>query len=185
MGKHKELIAVNVIDVVKARRSIREYQPGDIGEENLADLLEAARLAPSWKNGQCFTYILVDNRETILQLGEINTNNPSQSAYQNAEYFIILCADPTQSGRREGKEYYMTDAAISMQQMMLVAADKGIGMCWIGAFYESPIKKLLNIPEDIRVVALSPIGLPDETPAERPRRDVNEMVFRNRYGNLL
>lgn len=176
---------MNVFDAVKSRRSIRAYRKGPVPQAALDDMLEAARLAPSWKNNQSFSYILVQDRQLIGQLGEITGYNPSQSAYENAEYFLVLCGDPTLSGRREEKEYYMTDAAISMEQMMLVAEENGVGMCWVGAFYENPVKKLLNIPEDIRVVALSPVGIPDEEPEAKPRRTLQEMVFLNKYGNLL
>ena len=158
---------MNVIDAVKSRRSIRAYRKGPVPQAALDDMLEAARLAPSWKNNQSFSYILVQDRQLIGQLGEITGYNPSQSAYENAEYFLVLCGDPTLSGRR------------------LVAEENGVGMCWVGAFYENPVKKLLNIPEDIRVVALSPVGIPDEEPEAKPRRTLQEMVFLNKYGNLL
>ena len=176
---------MNVLDATKKRRSIRQYQKGDIPAEVLRELLEAARIAPSWKNQQCFTYVLVKDRDLISKLGEITDYNPSHSAYENATYFLVLCADPTQSGARDGKAYYMTDAAISLQQMMLVAADHGLGMCWIGAFMESPIKHLLKIPEDLRVVGLSPIGIPAEAPNMRPRRPLNEVFFLDEYGKQL
>ena len=60
--------------------------------------------------------------------------------------------------------------------------DHGIGMCWIGAFIESPIKHLLGIPADLRIVGLSPIGIPGESPEMRPRRKMEEVFFYNRYG---
>ena len=96
---------MNVIDAVKSRRSIRAYRKGPVPQAALDDMLEAARLAPSWKNNQSFSYILVQDRQLIGQLGEITGYNPSQSAYENAEYFLVLCGDPTLSGRREEKEY--------------------------------------------------------------------------------
>ena len=82
---------MNVFDAVKSRRSIRAYRKGPVPQAALDDMLEAARLAPSWKNNQSFSYILVQDRQLIGQLGEITGYNPSQSAYENAEYFLVLC----------------------------------------------------------------------------------------------
>ncbi|MBE5780554.1 MAG: nitroreductase [Clostridiales bacterium] len=176
---------MTIMEAVTTRRSIREYKEGEIPQADLLEILEAARLAPTWKNNQSFTYILVKDRTLMEQLGEITGYNPSRSAYEKASCYLVLCGDPTLSGKREGKEYYMVDAAIAMEQMMLAAHEKGYGMCWVGAFYENPVKKLLSVPEDIRVIALSPLGIPDEAPEARPRRNLNEVVYLDRYGSLL
>lgn len=71
----------------------------------------------------------------------------------------------------------MLDMGISMEQMILAAAEQGLGTCWIGGqFDEDTVKKALGIPDDVRVVALTPLGYPDETPDPRDKKPLNEIV---------
>lgn len=107
------------------------------------------------------------------------------TAYQNAAYVMALCADPALSGNHNAQSYYLVDAGISMEQCVLAAADLGLGMCWTGIFDEPAVKKLLNIPENIRVVALSPLGVPDQQPKPRPRKNIQDVLFENKWGNVF
>jgi len=146
------------MDVVKARRSVRSYADIDVEEEKLNLMFEAARLAPSWANKQCWSYVLVNDEEKIKKLagGVVN------SWMKKAKAIIVACGDPKKSGFRNGMDYYLVDVGISMQQLVLAATDLGLGTCWIGAFDEKKVKQLLGIPEEIKVVALTPVGYPAE-----------------------
>ena len=75
----------------------------------------------------------------------------------------------------------MLDVGIAMEHLILAAADKGLGTCWIGAFDEDVARKVLEVSESIRVVALTPLGYPDESPAPRPRRPLEEVMCSNKY----
>ncbi|MDG6218855.1 MAG: nitroreductase family protein, partial [Candidatus Thermoplasmatota archaeon] len=91
---------------------------------------------------------------------------------KQAPALILICADPHLSGNRDGISYYLVDAAIAMDHLILSATDKGLGTCWIGSFNEEKLKTILSIPPRIRVVALTPIGYPkkqNETMSERVR----------------
>ena len=77
------------------------------------------------------------------------------------EYAIIVaCGNPQQSGSRFDKDYYLVDVAIAMQNLVLAATALGLGTCWIGAFDENKLRLLLHIPENYRIVAITPLGYP-------------------------
>lgn len=142
------------IDVVKARKSVRSYSSKLVEEEKLTRILEAARKAPSWANRQCWSFIVVTDREKIekLAVGVIN------SWLKQAPVIIVACGNPKKSGFRNGMDYYLVDVAISMEHLILAAADLGLGTCWIGGFDEQKVKSILGVPKNIKIVALTPIG---------------------------
>ena len=147
-------------DVVKLRRSVRKFSNQEVEKEKIEQILECARLAPSWANKQCWSFIVVKDKEKIELLskaaGTVNI------WFKKAPIMIVACGDPKLSGIRKGIEYFMVDVAISMEHLVLAATDLGLGSCWIGAFEEEKIKDVLGIPNNIRVVAITPIGYPAE-----------------------
>ena len=145
------------MDVVAARKSVRSYADKPVEEEKLSKILEAARLAPSWANKQCCRYIVVKDKTKIQELAGGFNGWLKQSLV-----IVVACADPKDSGAHDGMNYYLVDVGISMQQLVLAATDAGLGTCWIGGFNEAKIKKALEIPENIKVVALTPVGYPGD-----------------------
>jgi nitroreductase len=190
------------MDIVLKRKSIRKYKSDPVPEDKLRYVLEAARQAPSWANQQCWKYIIVTDEElkkkiavSILPPPAIFPSSWDRSLLPEpkppmrprdwaaqAPIIIVGCADPAKSGRKEGKDYYLVDMGISMEHLMLAAAEQGLGTCWMGGgFDEAVVKEALNIPKEIRVVALTPLGYPDESPGPRPRRSLEEITSRNRW----
>lgn len=145
---------MDFIDVIAARKSVRSYSDKLVEEEKLLKVLEVARLAPSWANKQCCRYIVVTDKAKIKELSE------SFSWLKQAPVIVVACADPKDSGDRNGMNYYLVDVGISMQQLVLAASDLDLGTCWIGAFDEAKVKKVLQVPENIKVVAMTPVGYP-------------------------
>jgi nitroreductase len=95
---------------------------------------------------------------------------------------IAACATVTDYVMTCGQLTYPIDLAIALEHMVLAAAAEGLGTCWIGAFYEEEVKKILNIPPEVRVVALLPLGYPDESPHPRPRKEIGEIVAFESWG---
>ena len=189
---------MDFIELVKKRRSIRKYKSDPVPEEKLNYVLEAARIAPSWSNRQCWKYIVVTDealRQKILMRSEapsveVGTSFVNFERKQRrprdwiaeAPIIIVGCADPTQSGNKEEKPYYLLDMGISMEHLILAAAEQGLGTCWIGLlFNESIVKEALGIPEDIHVVALTPLGYPDEMTELKSRKTLEEIMCRNKW----
>lgn len=163
-------------DVMKSRRSIRAFRDTPVEEEKLQRILEAGRLAPSWCNRQCWRFIVVRDQQQRNLLGEV-LGNPSAKCYEDAPVVIAVCAEPSDSGTMEGKEYYLVDCAIALEHMVLAAAGEGLGSCWVGAFRESAVHNVLGIPREVKVVGILPLGYPDETPNPTPRKPLEEIVY--------
>lgn len=176
---------MTVLEAIEKRRSIRAYADTPVPREALMRVLEAVRLAPSWKDKQCWNVIVLSEREQILRLGELLRFNPGRSVFDTAPHFLVFTADPEKSGVRDDKPYYMTDIGIAMQNGVLAAEELGLGTCWVGAFTEGPIKELLGVPEQTRIVAVTPLGYPAEAPDARPRKPMNELAFDGQWGKPL
>jgi len=145
--------------VIKNRVSTRSFLPKPIPEDDIAFVLECARLAPSWMNKQCWRFIVVQDLSMIKEIAKTSVINRWM---KNAPCVIIACADPLQSGSKRDIPYFVTDVSCAMEHLILAATDRGIGSCWIASFDESKIKDLLEIPPRIKIVALTPLGYPKE-----------------------
>jgi nitroreductase len=168
---------MDLMNVIRARCSVRKYRPEVVPEEKIEKVLEAARLAPSWANGQCWTFIVVTDPKVKLRLTE------GENAWVGeAPVVIAACADPKKSGEKKDQGYYLVDIGIAMEHLVLAATELGLATCWIGWFDEAKAKSALGVPKEIRVVALTPLGYADETPEERPRRALSEIVYREQWG---
>ena len=169
---------MNVMEAIEKRRSIRRYQDREIEEDKLRRVLEAGRLAPSASNMQEWKYVVVRDEELRKKMAAAAGG---QSFVGEASAVIIGCAVRTDKVMSGGQRAYPIDLAISMDHMTLAAVEEGLGTCWIGAFSEPEVKKLLGIPEEVRVVCLLPVGYPAEEPGPKPRKSFEECVAWDRW----
>lgn len=166
---------MELMEVMRNRRSIRKYKAKPVPENDIEYVLQAARIAPSWANRQCWSYIVVTDEDLRKKI-------TMRDWAAQAPVVIVGCADPTKAGDKDGKPYYMLDMGISMEHLILAAAEKGLGTCWLGGqFDEKTVKETLGVPDNIRVVALTPLGYPDESPPPKERKSLEEMTHRNRW----
>ncbi len=177
---------MEMYEALEGRRSIRKYTADPVSDEMLQKLLRAAGIAPSWKNNQCWRFIIVRDPVRKQELaGSLPDGNPCKKAIATAPVVLVLCADPRTSGLQDGKDYYLLDAGLAMQQLMLAAYAEGLGTCWVALFDEAAARPACNIPEPYRVVALTPLGVPAHRPSPRPRKELGEIVFTEVWGNAL
>ena len=178
---------MDVYSVIHNRGSVRKYTQDPVPKEKLTKLLQAAQAAPSWANKQCWRYIVVTNDDKKQQIkGALPEKNPATKAIDQAPIVIVLCADPEESGKAKGREYYLLDAGISMQQLMQAAYAEGLGTCWIAWLEdELKIKEALSIPEDIEIVALTPLGYPAKEPKPTPRKELTEFVYEDEWAKEI
>lgn len=170
-------------EVIEARRSIRRYKADPVSEEQLGQVLNAARLAPSWKNFQCWRFIVIRSEEGRSSVqAAFDETNPGKKAIMAAPVLIVLCADPEASGKMEDRFYYMVDAGITMEHLMLAARAEGLGTCWLGEFKENVVRDVLGVPDGWRVIGMTPLGVPDQDPKPRPRKALEEITFREKWG---
>ena len=167
----------SILDVVRQRRSIRQMRPDPIPDEALKSILEAARLAPSWANRQCWRFIVVKDE---AQRKALAAAGGPRGAMTNAPVIIVAAAIPSQSGVRDGLEYFMLDMGIAVEHLILEATAQGLGTCWVGFFNESAVREALNLPKNMRAVAMIPVGYPAEQPAARDRLPIEAIVSYDR-----
>jgi nitroreductase len=148
-------INMEFIDVVKSRSSVRTYDSIEVEDDKINYVLECARLAPSWVNKQCWSFVVVKDKKTIKILSKTTIIN---RWLRKVPCIIVACGDPKLSGTHNGIEYFTVDVAIAMEHLILAATDMGLSSCWIGGFNEKKVKEALGIPKRIRVVALTPLG---------------------------
>lgn len=166
---------MSVLKVIQQRRSVRKYKGNPVPEEVLQRVLEAARLAPSGKNYQPWKFIIVQDKELKEKLAQASAE---QLFMVEAPIIIVGCGFPEESYSRMGRymKSWPVDVTIALEHLILQATEEGLGTCWIGSFEEEEVKSILNVPEDVRVLALTPLGYPDETVPYRGRKRLDEIV---------
>lgn len=184
---------MDTLEAIKTRRSVRKFSDRPVEPEKLRTVLDAARLAPSWANMQCWRFVVVEDaamRQKISELSYVETffgprgykTNPAQKALAEAPVVVVACAEPTLSGDLRGQQYYMADLGIATENLMLAAHAEGLGSVFVGVFDEEGMGELLDIPSGIRIVGLFPLGYPLEPgKGGAPRKPIEEIVFYGKW----
>jgi len=168
---------MDFFDVIRARRSVRQYESEPVPREVLRRIVAAGVEAPSGCNMQLRQYLVVDDPALMDRLRPVSgamTGAP-------AAVFLLLEEQATPHG-----EFYVQDASAAMENMLLAAAALGYAGCWVeGALRrnEETVRELLGVPEDLRVWAMLPVGKPAVTPPRPPKPDPAEITHYNQYGS--
>ena len=192
---------MDVMQAIKERRSVRKYRTEPVTEEILSIILEAARWAPSWGNTQCWRLVVVRDQDTKAKLVETlrsvrpEGTNIATEAMRNAPVVIVACAERGLSGcyrsgdrkgilaTDKGEWWFMFDLGLAMQNITLAAHALGLGTVHVCMFDAGGAARILGVPEDVTVVELMPLGWPDEVPSIRPRKEIKEFTFYDRYSD--
>jgi nitroreductase len=160
------------IEVLEKRRSIRKYKDTPIPKEKILKILEAARIAPSAGHRQPWHFIVVENKESIKKLAK-------REWAAEAPVMIVGLADEAASPR-----WCLNDLGIAFEHIVLAATDLGLGTCWMGQLdRQALVKNLLDIPDNYKVIAITPLGVPDETPLPKERKSLETIVSWEKYGS--
>lgn len=167
-------------EVVRRRLSVRAYRPDPVPDEVLNRVLEAGRLAPSAKNYQPWKFVVV--RDSSLR-EELVPACRNQAFIAQAPIVICACALEERAWKGMGGYWSsaIVDVTIAFEHMILAAAAEGLGTCWIGAFREEEVRRVLGIPEGVKPVALTPLGYPAQEGRPRERKPLSEIVCFDRY----
>jgi nitroreductase len=158
--------------VIEKRRSIRKYKNTPIPKEKILKILESARIVHSAGHRQPWHFIVVENKETIKKLAK------SDWAAE-APVMIVGLADQAAS-----PNWCINDLGIAFEHIILTATNLGLGTCWMGQTNrEELVKNLLDIPDNYKVIAVTPIGIPDETPKPKERKSLDAIVSWEKYGS--
>lgn len=169
---------MDVFTAISQRWSVRSYKATDVEEEKLKRILEAGRLSPSSSNRQEWKFIVVKNKETKNKLAKAAFG---QSFIGEAPVVVVACGTESGSIMACGQPTHTVDVSIACAYMILQAYELGLGTCWIGAFKEDETKKILNIPEHVRVVAMTPLGYPNQPPSQKSRKRLDQIVCFEKY----
>jgi nitroreductase len=167
---------LNILKAVEERRSIRRFLKREIPEDVMVKLIDALIWAPSAGNLQSrkFLFIKDDLIKRKLVASALN-----QSFIAEAPVAIVCCADlriVLHYGQRGVELYAPQDVAASIMGMMLVAHEHDLGSCWVGAFRENEVSKVLGLPDTLRPVAIVPVGYPARVPGPTSRVSRDEAV---------
>ena len=176
-----------MLEIFSKRQSVRAYADTAVEREKIERCLEAARLAPSACNIQPWRFIFVTDAALRREVAQAANG---QKWMADAPVTVVGCGLPEQAYKKMGGHGNSVDVdvAIAMDHLTLAAVAEGLGTCWIGAFDEAKVKDLLAIPEQVKVVAMTPLGYPSSADLNRPmedgRRKGESQVFSlNRYSD--
>ena len=175
-----------MIEAIRTRRSVRKFTGKNVEDEIVLQLLESARVAPSGHNTQPWRFIVVRSPETKRTLAKAAHG---QSWMEAAPVFIVCVADVrcriqdepglevNETSPHFALKQVIRDTAIAVEHVVLEAQNLGLGTCWVGWYEQADVRPILGIPADKFVVAILPLGYPAETPGERPRKKLDEIVM--------
>jgi nitroreductase len=173
-------VRVKVRDAVKKRYSCRSYKPDSVDDKVVQELIDNARNAPSASNRQEWRFVVVSDRDMIKSLAE---RAGTQPWWATAPVMIACCAETDEHMMKCGQLCYPIDCAIIIDHLTLLATEKGLATCWLGAFDEKVVKEVCGIPDDIRVVELLTLGHPADESKPKKRLGVEGILFRNTWGS--
>ena len=180
---------MELLKIIKERRSIRRYKDRPVPEEVLMEILEAARWAPSWANTQTWNAVIVKDTGIKKALKEtLGPHNPARNAIEEAPIVICLFAKQGVAGFSKGNaatnkgDWFMFDAGIAMEPIVLAGWNFGLGTVHVGSFDAEKAEGILGIPEGFSMVEITPLGYFDEVPKAPPRIPLAEKLFLDTYG---
>ena len=170
---------MEILNLLKSRRSIRVYQDKPVSQDLLLQILEAGRWAPTGANLQPWHFIVVTDPETRRQIGGVARFLFIKSSHVGKAPVVLILGFDTRKGK-----YGRYDVTLAGGNMLTMATHLGLGTCWIGAFDEQRVKEILGIPEHIEVIALITLGYPGENAEVPPRVELERIVHWESWSNV-
>lgn len=164
---------MEVFDCICSRPATRSFRPDPIPDGVVRKILEAGRQAHSQRNRQPWRFLVLQDRDTLQQVGALASSGPYIAEAPLAIALVI-----------EGARNPQIDAARAAECLMLAAWGEGVGSCWVGGLDRPKIKELLGIPETAELVTVIPFGYPSETEMgkKKVRKRLEKIAYRERYG---
>jgi len=180
---------MDLYEAVKQRRSVRKLKTDYIAQDVLDRILEAARWAPSWANVQATRWVVVQNPAIKEKLAETTTpGNPGRQAIINAPVVFALCFEKGISGYYKGEllttieNWGLFDAGLAAANLTLAATAEGLGTVHVGAIHLEMAAEILGLPDNVQMVELIPLGIPEKQPNPTNRQEIVKFVFHDQYG---
>jgi nitroreductase len=167
---------MELYESIKKRYSCRSYIDKPIEKDKLDRILDAARLAPSARNGQDWRFVIVTDKKVKAKLLEAGT---SQQFLANSA--IVVACSVNAGTMSCGIPTAPVDVSIALEHIALAATSEGLATCWIGSFKPEPVKEVLGIPANIVIVELMALGYPADTQPTPKRVTVDDIVCYNNW----
>ncbi len=168
---------------IKTRHSCRSFSTKKVNWRDIIKAIDSARLAPLAGNIPTLKFLIVIEEEKIKQLAEAC----QQSFVGTVDYIVVVVTDPTQTKRsydERGKKYCSQQAGAAIENFLLKITELGLATCWIGAFSDFQVKKILEIPNEMTVEALFPVGY--EMPPkgkQKAKPSLDQLLFFDKWKN--
>ena len=179
-------VKTSILEIIKSRRSTRRFKPDIVSDEDINDVLEAARWAPSGENFQPWKFIVIKNKETMEKIVDMLPYKKFQAFLRNAPVLICIVVNSRRS------KWVVLDGTLSVQNLMLEAWARGLGTCF-SAWYptvptkiEEQVKELLDIPKNWIIITFTPLGYPVEEPERAfrlpaTRKPLDELICNEKF----
>jgi nitroreductase len=161
---------MDALEAIRQRRSVRDFTGDLIPREDLEKIVDAGRLAATGNNKQPWDFIVVTDRAMIEKL------KVASQWMEKAGAIIAVVMDPS-------SRWWIEDGAAAVENMLIASTALGYGSCWLEGYTlprEEEFKKLLNVPDDKRLLTLVPIGVPVEWPTIE-KKPLEEVIHWERY----
>jgi nitroreductase len=175
------MIQMDVFEAIKTRRSVRAFTNENVGEEILIKILDAGRWAPSGINNQAWRFIVVRSRDTVQKLSELTIYGKTMLS---APLLIVVFLDKEHMYDHT-KDVQSIGACI--QNMLLAIHSMGLGAVWLGEISKNKeaVNKIMEAPESYELMAVIAFGYPAKKARISDRKDLDQIVFREKFGVKL
>lgn len=180
---------MDLLTLLKERRSIRKYLQQPVSDQDLQLVLEAVRWAPSWANTQCWEVVVVKSPEvrSRLQATVSARGNPAFKALGQAPVVLVMCARTHVSGYYKGSEstrfgdWMLYDLGLATQNLCLMAHSLGLGTVIVGLFDHAAAARLLGVPPGFEPVTLIPLGHPAKIGGAPVRKEMSQFIHPDKW----
>ncbi len=167
-------------ELMRKRRSVRSFSDEPVSSEDVEAVLQAGRLAPSASNRQPWHFIVIRDANRREKLAEICGG---QEFVGEAPVIIVPVATEPDRVMTCEIPAYAVDLSIAVTQMILEAAERDLGTCWIGYFNQDEAKEILEVPQQYKVFTVLPLGHPADEPKDKNRKALEDIVSYETFGN--
>jgi nitroreductase len=170
-------------NLIRTRHSVRKFKDKNPDWRAIIECIDSARFAPMAGGSYTLKFILVNDKEKIDKLADA----AQQQFIAQTKYVVVVCSNPsrtTNSYGKRGEIYLRQQAGAAIQNFLLKITEKGLSTCWVGQFVDNLVKEILQIPADINVEAIFPIGYEfEKLQTIKPKIDLDNILYFDEYKN--
>jgi len=169
--------------VLKKRRMVRSFKGIQVDDTQIAKLLKNAHRAPSAGFLQQQEFVVIKNKVTKVKLAEAAVG---QDFIAQAPVVIVVCSNTDRVMKRYGDRgvnfYSIIDGAFASMLILLTVVNEGLAACFVGAFKDNEVSKILKLPKNVKPIGIIPVGYANEPPEKFERISLEEIVHYETYG---